>query len=92
MDDIMNSASIQNCPDLDPSSSMDSIQTQDSLVTPESSQYSPSPYDSLEEGTESTTQEPDTSLATLEGHTQVGTDSLAYDSLITTLLWLSLEP
>src|SRR6267142_1237933 len=49
--DGMASASIQNpCPDLDPSSSMDSLQTHDSLVTPESP-HLPSPVESLEEGT-----------------------------------------
>src|SRR6267142_2155681 len=74
------SASIQNpCPDLDPSSSTDSLQTHDSLVTPESP-HSPSPIESLEEGT---TQEV----------TQVRTnDSLTYDSLVTALSRLSLEP
>src|SRR6267142_3774132 len=45
------SASIQNpCPDLDPSSSTDSLQTYDSLATPESPPYLPSPIGSLEEG------------------------------------------
>jgi len=44
-------ASLQNpCPDLDPSSSTDSLQTHDSLVTPESP-HLPSPVESLEEGT-----------------------------------------
>jgi len=67
-----------------------SLQTHDSLVTPESprSPYAPSPSDSLDEGTMQ------------EGLTQVGTndpltqahDLLAYNSLVTTLLWLSLEP
>src|SRR6266850_2005136 len=47
-----NCASLQNsCPDLDPSSSTDSIQTHDSLVTPESPHRLPSPAESLEEGT-----------------------------------------
>ena len=73
--------SLQNpCPDLDPSSSMDSLQTHDSLVTPESLHHSPSSVESLEEGI---TQEV----------TQVRTnDSLAYDLLITALSWLSLKP
>jgi len=86
----MNYASIQNCPDLDLSSSMDSLQTHDSLVTPESPRYSPSPHDSLEEGTKHTAHV--TQVSNRQDITQVGTDSLAYDSLITTLSWLSLEP
>src|SRR6267142_1044596 len=77
-DDTTYSAST-GTPDLDPSSSTDSIQTHDSLATPESP-YSPSPVESLEEGT-------------TEEVTQVGTnDSLAYDSLVTALSQLSLEP
>ena|SRR6266850_2643125 len=57
MDDMMYSASIQNCSDLDLSSSMDSLQTHDSLITPESPRtYSPSPCDSLEEGRAPVTQ------------------------------------
>src|SRR6267142_5107990 len=41
-----------SCPDLDPSSFMDSLQTHDSLITPESPQspYAPSPSDSLASG------------------------------------------
>src|SRR6267142_3506912 len=80
MDSTTHSASLQNpCPDLDPLSSMDSLQTHDSLVTPESP-YSPSPVESLEEGT-------------IEEVTQVRTlDSLAYDSLVTALSRLSLKP
>src|SRR6267142_5064585 len=51
MDSTMNHASLQNpCPDLDPSSSMDSLQTHDSLITPESPPHLPSPIGSLEEG------------------------------------------
>jgi len=81
MDSTTNSASHQTtCPDLDPSSSTDSTQTHDSLVTPESPHYSPSPCESLEEGI--------TQVRT----TQDRTDSLAYDSLITTLSRLSLKP
>src|SRR6266850_1929506 len=49
----MDDRSLQNCPDLDPLSSMDSTQTIDSLVTPESP-YAPSFCDSLEEGTDHT--------------------------------------
>ena len=71
-----------SCPDLDPLSSMDSLQTHDSPVTPESPwPYSPSPDD--------TTERHDTLV------TQVGTegdDLLTYDSLVTILSWLSLEP
>src|SRR6267142_5426103 len=104
-DSMTYSASLQNpCPDLDPSSSMDSLQTHDSLVTPESP-YLPSPIESLEEGTtEGVTQvqaldpvTPDathvTGLTQVTEVTQVRTDdSLAYDSLVTALSWLSLEP
>src|SRR6267142_777054 len=87
-DDMTYSAST-GTPYLDLSSSMDSIQTHDSLVTPESPPYLPSPTESLEEGTE----EPVTQVGTNDQVTQVRTDdSLAYDSLITTLLQLSLEP
>src|SRR6266850_8413916 len=50
MDSMTYSASLQTCPNLDPLSSTDSTQTHDSLATPESPQYSPSPHDSLEEG------------------------------------------
>jgi len=105
MDSTTSCASPQNpCPDLDPSSSTDSLQTHDSLVTPESP-YLPSPIESLEEGTtEGVTQvqaldpvTPDathvTGLTQVTEVTQVRTDdSLAYDSLVTTLLRLSLEP
>jgi len=86
MDSTTNSASLQTCPDLDPSSSMDSIQTHDLLATPESPRtHPPSPYDSLEEGSMNDSAE-------MAQDTQVRTDSLAYDSLITALSWLSLEP
>jgi|SRR6266850_2682375 len=100
------SISIQNpCPDLDPLSSTDSLQTHDSLVTPESP-YLPSPAESLEEGTtegDTQVQAPDpatadvthvTEVTPVRTHdTQVRTnDSLAYDSLVTTLSRLSLEP
>ena len=79
MDDMTNRASLQTSPDLDPLSSMDSTQTHDSPVTPESPPYLPSPHDSLVEGEEPST--------------QVGTnDSLAYDSLVTALSRLSPEP
>src|SRR6267142_3043779 len=81
-------SSLQTCPDLDPSSSTDSTQTHDSFTTPESPQYSPSPCDSLEEGIMQVT----TDATHVAEHTQVRTDLLAYDSLVTTLLWLSLEP
>src|SRR6266850_4771698 len=89
MDDTMNCASLQTCPDLDPLSSIDSTQTHDSLATPESPHHLPSPAESLEEGTtEGVTQVRTNDLAT-----QVRTnDSLAYDSLVTALSWLSLEP
>jgi len=70
---------ILSCPDLDPSSSMDSLQTHDSFTTPESPRpYSLSPDDSLEQ---TNTQE---ELA--------GNDLFTYDSLDTTLSWLSLDP
>src|SRR6266850_8437293 len=100
------SASLQNpCPDLDPSSSMDSLQTHDSLVTPESP-YLPSPAESLEEGTtegDTQVQAPDPATADAThvaevtqvrtNDTQVRTnDLLAYDSLVTALSWLSPEP
>src|SRR6266850_3510928 len=90
--------SIQNpCPDLDPSSSTDSLQTHDSLDTPESP-HLPSYAESLEEGTTTdathvaeVTQ--DTQVRTMTTDTQVRTnDSLAYDSLVTALSRLSLEP
>jgi len=80
MDSTTYCASLQNCPDLDPSSSTDSTQTHDSLVTPESPHYLPSPCESLEEG------------ITQAGTTQDRTDLLAYDSLVTTLSRLSLAP
>src|SRR6266850_7495056 len=49
-DSTTNHASLQNpCPDLDPSSSTDSLQTHDSLITPESPPHLPSPIGSLEE-------------------------------------------
>src|SRR6266850_5627873 len=92
--------SIQNpCPDLDPSSSMDSLQTHDSLDTPESP-HLPSYAESLEEGTTTdvthvaeVTQEGVTQVRTHDTDTQVRTnDSLAYDSLVTALSRLSLEP
>ena len=95
MDSATYSASLQNpCPDLDPSSSMDSLQTHDSLVTPESPHYSPSPTESLEEGTtQDSTQVGVTQVGTNDFVTQIRTnDSLTYDSLITALSWLSLEP
>src|SRR6267142_6991813 len=54
-----NSGTFLNCSELDLSSSTDSLQTHDSLITPESPRtYLPSPYDSLVEGT-SITQIPD---------------------------------
>src|SRR6266850_810142 len=94
MDSTTSCASLQNpCPNLDPSSSTDSLQTHDSLVTPESP-YSPSPVESLEEGTtEGVTQvqthDPDaTHVAEVTEDIQVRTN----DSLVTTLSWLSLEP
>jgi len=99
MDSTTSCASLQNpCPDLDPSSSTDSTQTHDSLIIPESP-HLPSPVESLEEGTtEGVTQvqandsvTPDTTH--VAEVTQVRTnDSLAYDSLITALSRLSLEP
>src|SRR6266850_156057 len=87
-----NGTSTQTTPDLDRSPSMDSSQTHDSLVTPESPRtYSPSPHESLEEGTN-----PEAQVRTVTQDstqvTQVRTDSLTYDSLITALSWLSLEP
>src|SRR6267142_951009 len=85
------SLSLQNpCPDLDPSSSTDSLQTHDSLVTPESP-HLPSPAESLEEGT---TERSTTQVGTIDRSTaQVRTDdSLTYDSLVTALSRLSLEP
>src|SRR6266850_7297991 len=88
MDSTMHSASLQNCPALDPLSSTDSTQTHDSLATPESPQYSPSPCDSLKEGITQVT----TDVTHVAEHTQVRTDLLAYDSLVTALSWLSLEP
>src|SRR6266850_7686921 len=85
------SASIQNpCPDLDPLSSTDSLQTHDSLATPESPSYLPSPIGSLEEG--STNDSADMTQDTQVRSTQVRTNSLAYDSLVTALSWLSLKP
>jgi len=96
--DITYSAFTRICPDLDLSSFTDSLQTHDSLVTPESPQYSPSPHDSLNEGIMqvSANHEPVTWIGTTQdGLTQVGTeghDLLAYDSLIITLSWLSLRP
>src|SRR6266850_4738042 len=94
MDSMMNRASIQNpCPDLDLLSSMDSLQTHDSLVTPESPPHLPSPIGSLEEGsTNDSAKTAQVTRSTQVGITQVGMDSLAYDSLVTALLRLSLEP
>src|SRR6266850_8060236 len=101
MDSTTYCASLQNCPDLDPSSSTDSLQTHDSLVTPESPHYLPSPIESLKEGTtqgQGVTQVRANDSAIqdvtyITEVTQVRTDdSLAYDSLITALSWLSLEP
>ena len=106
MDSTTHSASLQNpCPDLDPLSSMDSLQTHDSLVTPESPPYLPSPIGSLEEGStnDSADMAPDTQVQALDPATpdathvtevtQVRTDDLlAYDSLVTALSRLSLEP
>src|SRR6266850_2312299 len=68
-------------PDLDPSSSTDSTQTHDSLATPESPPYLSSPAESLEEGME---EAPVTQVRI--------NDSLTYDSLVTALSRLSLEP
>jgi len=87
--------STRTTPELDRSSSTDSFQTHDSLVTPESPRtYLPSPCESLEEGTMEPIQanDQDTSPNALGTVTQVGTDLLAYDSLVTTLSQLSLEP
>src|SRR6266850_775620 len=94
MDSTTNHASLQNpCPDLDPSSSTDSLQTHDSLVTPESPPHLPSPIGSLEEGsTNDSTDTAQVTQSTQVGTTQVGMDLLTYDSLITALLRLSLEP
>jgi len=83
-----------SCPDLDPSSFMDSLQTHDSLITPESPQspYAPSPSDSLDEGIMQVRQTQDITQVN-PSLTQVHpSDSLAYNSLITALLRLSLEP
>src|SRR6267142_4298231 len=105
-DSTMSCASIQNpCPDLDPSSSTDSLQTHDSLTTPESPPYLPSPIGSLEEGSmnDSAKMAPDTQVQAHDPATpdtthvaevtQVRTDdSLTYDSLVTALSRLSLEP
>jgi len=105
-DSTMYSASLQNpCPDLDPSSSTDSLQTHDSLTTPESPPYLPSPIGSLEEGSmnDSAKMAPDTQVQAHDPATpdtthvaevtQVRTDdSLTYDSLVTALSRLSLEP
>src|SRR6266850_242431 len=86
----MNSTSTQTTPELIRSSSTDSFQTHDSLVTPESPRtYLPSPCESLEGGA-STTQVNDSTEDVQD--TQVGTDLLAYDSLVTALSQLSLEP
>jgi len=85
-DSTTSCASPQNpCPDLDPSSSTDSLQTHDSLATPESPPHLPSPIGSLEEGSTNDSAE-------MAQDTQVRTDSLTYDSLVTALLQLSLEP
>src|SRR6267142_1635512 len=85
-DSTTNRASLQNpCPDLDPLSSTDSLQTHDSLVTPESPPHLPSPIGSLEEGRTNDSAE-------MAQDTQVRMGSLAYDSLVTTLSRLSLEP
>jgi len=85
-----NGTSTQTTPKLVRSSSMDSFQTHDSLITPESPRtYLPSPRDSLVEGA-STTQVNDSTEDVQD--TQVGTDLLAYDSLVTALSQLSLEP
>src|SRR6266850_2826174 len=85
-----NGTSIQTTPKLIRSSSTDSFQTHDSLVTPESPQtYLPSPRDSLVEGA-STTQVNDSTEDVQD--TQVGMDLLIYDSLITALSQLSLKP
>ena len=88
------SISIQNpCPDLDPSSSTDSLQTHDSLATPESPPHLPSPIGSLEEGsTNDSASMAQVTQDTQVRSTQVGMDSLAYDSLVTALSRLSLEP
>src|SRR6266850_3294305 len=94
MDSAMYHSSLQNpCPDLDPSSSTDSTQTHDSLITPESP-HLPSPVESLEEGTtEGVTQ--------VQAHDPVTQDTMhvtevtqvrTNDSLVTVLSWLSLEP
>src|SRR6267142_4795446 len=82
MDSTTNRASIQNpCPDLDPSSSTDSLQTHDSLVTPESPPHLPSPIGSLEEGsTNNSTDMAQVTQSTQVGTTQVGTYFLTYAS------------
>jgi len=84
-----NGTSTRTTPKLDWSPSADSSLDHDSLVTPESPwNHLPSPCESLEEGTEPMAQ--DTQVR--QDITQVGPDSLAYDSLITALSQLSLEP
>src|SRR6267142_6181598 len=93
MDDTAGASIQKPCPDLDPSSSTDSLQTHDSLVTPESPPHLPSPIGSLEAGsTNNSTDMAQVTQSTQVGTTQVGTDLLTYDSLITALLRLSLEP
>jgi len=86
----MNGTSTQTTPELIRSPSTDSFQTHDSLATPESPRtHLPSPWESLEEGTEDAV----TQVRTNDTETQVRTDdSLAYDSLVTALSRLSLEP
>jgi len=92
-----NGTSTWNTPELDQVSSMDCFQTHDSLITPESPRtHSPSPCNSLEEGA-SITDVPDSADSTPRTDTQVGTtqvrtDSLTYDSLVTALSRLSLAP
>src|SRR6267142_808568 len=93
MDDTAGASIQKPCPDLDPSSSTDSLQTHDSLVTPESPPHLPSPIGSLEEGsTNDSAEMAQVTQDTQVRSTQVGTDSLAYDSLVTALSRLSLEP
>src|SRR6266850_4952163 len=93
MDDTAGASIQKPCPDLDPSSSTDSLQTHDSLVTPESPPHLPSPIGSLEEGSTNDSAEMAQVTEDIQvGTTQVGTDLLAYDSLVTTLLRLSLKP
>ena len=88
-DSTTNCASLQNlCPDLDPLSSMDSLQTHDSLVTPESP-HLPSLAESLEEGPTEDVEV--TQVRTNDTQVQTN-DSLAYDSLVTALSRLSLKP